>query len=199
LIPRSFYQRDALVVARELLGALLFRQDVVLRITEVEAYCWPNDSACHNRFGLTARNRVMWGPGGHAYVYLCYGLHQMLNVVANPEGEAAAVLIRACEPIAGLATIRARRRGQPERPALLAGPGKVAAALGVDTTWSGHPLFEAGGLEIRQGRPVGRALVGPRVGVDYARPEHRRAPWRFAAPDSDWVSAPKKLALEGAD
>ena len=78
----------------------------MLRITETEAYRWPSDSASHNRFGRTARNAAMWGPGGRAYVYLCYGIHQMLNIVTDREDEASAVLIRACEPC-GLATIRA--------------------------------------------------------------------------------------------
>jgi DNA-3-methyladenine glycosylase len=196
LLPKEFYQRDAIVVARGLLGHSIVREDVVLRISEVEAYCWPDDSACHGRFGRTARNAVMWGPGGHAYVYLCYGLHQMLNVVANPPDEAAAVLIRACEPIAGLDTIR-RRRGGLEGPVLLTGPGKIGAALALDSSWSGHPLYKPGPLEIREGDPPSTVLIGPRVGVDYAKPAHRDAPWRFALADTPWVSVPRGLRPEG--
>jgi DNA-3-methyladenine glycosylase len=195
LIPKGFYQRDAREVARDLLGMWLCREDVVLRITEVEAYCWPDDSACHNRFGRTARNAAMWGAGGHAYVYLCYGLHQMLNVVTNPVDEAAAVLIRACEPVAGLGTIRRRRHGL-EGPPLLIGPGRVGAALALDTSWSGHALFTTGALEIRRGEEPERILVGPRVGVDYAMPRHRDALWRFAVADSPWVSVRGTLRPE---
>jgi DNA-3-methyladenine glycosylase len=195
LIPESFYQRDALVVARELLGTLLCRDHVVLRISEVEAYRWPDDSACHNRFGLTRRNAVMWGPGGRAYVYLCYGIHQMLNVVTNPRGEASAVLVRACEPIQGLEEV-SRRRGGRTGPTLLTGPGKVAAALGLDGSWNGQPLFRRGRLEIREGRPPQGVVVGPRVGIDYAEPAHRDAPWRLAIAGSDWVSVRRSLRPE---
>lgn len=191
-LPKSFYQRDALQVAPELLGMLLRHGPVVLRITEVEAYLWPDDSACHNRFGRTARNAAMWGPGGHAYVYLCYGIHQMLNVVTNPPDEAAAVLIRSAEPVEGLDVIR-KRRNQLQGPVLLAGPGKIGAALAIDTTWSGHALYEAGGLEVLEGQSPSEILTGPRVGVDYAKPEHRDAPWRFAAAGTRWITVPKTL------
>src|SRR3954453_1323710 len=109
-LPQSFYARDALDVAETLLGKLLQRGEVVLRITEVEAYRHPNDTANHCRMGRTPRNAPMWGPPGHAYVYLCYGIHRMLNLVTNDEGEGAAVLIRSCEPVAGLATVAERRR-----------------------------------------------------------------------------------------
>lgn len=187
LLDQSFFARDARAVAIDLLGRHLRRAGVLLRITEVEAYCWPDDTANHCRSGRTARNAPMWGPAGHAYVYLCYGLHQMLNVVTNAEGEGAAVLIRACEPVRGLETIRARRGGK-DGPVLLTGPGKIGAALELDTSWSGHPLFRRGGLELHGGEPVDRYLVGPRVGVDYAEPEHREAHWRYAVAGSRWVS-----------
>ena len=190
LVAAEFFARDALDVAAGLLGKRLCRGDVVLRVTEVEAYRGPWDTACHAKAGRTARNAAMWGPGGRAYVYICYGLHQMLNVVTGEAGFGAAVLIRACEPVAGLETIRARRGGK-EGPALLTGPGKVGAALGLDTSWSGHALFEAGGLELRHGEAPPVTLAGPRVGIDYADPEHRDAPWRLAAGGSRWVSAPR--------
>src|SRR6476646_9919401 len=95
ILPQSFYARDALLVAEALLGMHLQRDGIVLRITEVEAYRHPNDSASHCRMGRTARNAPMWGPPGHAYVYLCYGIHCLLNLVTGQEGEGAAVLIRA--------------------------------------------------------------------------------------------------------
>jgi len=199
LLPRSFYARDALEVAPELLGALIRRGGVTLRITEVEAYRWPDDTACHARHGRTARNAALWGPPGTAYVYLCYGMHMMLNLVTGAEGEAQAVLIRACEPVKGLATIR-RRRGGASGPVLLTGPGKVGAALALDLSFSGRTLYERGPLEVHRGEAPARILRGPRVGIDYARPEHREAHWRFAAADTAWVSRPlpNRLSPRGA-
>ena len=195
-LPQSFYARDAASVAADLIGRWLRRGEVVLEITEVEAYLWPDDSACHNRFGRTARTAPLWGPPGRAYVYLCYGLHELLNVVTNPEGEAAAVLIRAARPIAGLPEVQ-RRRGGRDGPSLLTGPGKVGAALGVDPTWSHHPLYAAGGLELLAGSPPPDLLWGPRVGIDYAAPRDRDALLRFAYPDTPWVSHRRGLAPRG--
>lgn len=192
LLPRQFYARDALDVARDLLGQEIWHGRVGLRITEVEAYRYPDDTANHSRAGLTARNAAMWGPPGRAYVYLCYGLHQLLNLVTNREGEAAAVLIRSCEPLAGQATIR-RRRGGKDGPVLLTGPGKVGQALGVDTTFGGHPLYRRGGLEVREGTPVTDVAVGARVGIGYAAPEHQQAQWRLAVAESPWVSHAREL------
>lgn len=191
-LPLRFYDRDVVEVARDLLGTHVCRGSVVLRITEVEAYRWPGDTACHARAGRTARNADLWGPCGRAYVYLCYGLHHMLNVVTGGGADAAAVLVRAAEPIAGLPTIRRRRAGR-SGPALLTGPGKVGAALGLDLRWSGHRLDRAGGLCIEPGEPPARVLVGPRVGIDYADPAHRRLPWRFAIADTPWVSQRRTL------
>jgi DNA-3-methyladenine glycosylase len=196
LLPQSFYARDAVTVARELVGMMLRRDEIVLRITEVEAYGWPDDSACHGRAGPTARNAPMFGMPGRAYVYLCYGLHHLLNIVTQPEGEAAAVLVRACEPVAGLERIRARRGGRTAAPELLTGPGKVAAALGLDRTWNGHPVHEPGGLELLEGARPERLAVGRRIGIDYAEPRDRDAPWRFAWAGSPWVSHPSGLTPE---
>lgn len=198
LLPASFCARDALVVAEDLLGKELRHGDVRLRITEVEAYRHPGDTANHGRFGRTLRNAPMWGPPAHAYVYLCYGLHSMLNIVTNREGEAAAVLIRACEPIEGLPLIRARRGGK-DGEVLLTGPGKVGAALGIDVSWSGHALFVAGGLELRDGPSPARIARGPRIGIEYAEEEHRTAPWRLADADSRWVSHRRFFVEEGAN
>ena len=182
-------------MARDLLGCHLQRDDVTLRITEVEAYRWPDDTANHCRAGRTKRNAPMWGPPGRAYVYLCYGIHHLLNLVTNPKGQGAAVLIRACEPVAGLQTVRARRGGK-EGPVLLTGPGKVGAALGLDTTWSDHPLTAPGGLEVREGTAPAKVLSGPRVGIDYAQASDIAAPWRLAIADSRWVSARAGLSEE---
>lgn len=192
LLSRQFYARDALEVARDLLGQEVWHGNVGLRITEVEAYCYPDDSANHCRAGLTSRNAPMWGPPGHAYVYLCYGLHQMLNLVTNRDGEGAAVLIRSCEPIAGHALIR-RRRGGKEGPVLLTGPGKVGQALGLDTSFSGQALYRRGGLEVRRGSRVSDVAVGSRIGIGYAEPAHQQAEWRLAVAGSPWVSHPREL------
>jgi DNA-3-methyladenine glycosylase len=192
VLPQSFYARDSLVVAEALLGKLLCRDGVVLRISEVEAYCYPDDTASHCRMGRTPRNSPMWGAPGHAYVYLCYGMHQMLNVVTNAHGEGAAVLIRSCEPVAGHALIESRRGGL-SGPVALTGPGKVGAALGLDASCSGQPLFRKRGLRILDAPPPAAILTGPRVGIGYASQEHQRAPWRFALAGSEWVTQRKGL------
>jgi DNA-3-methyladenine glycosylase len=174
-------------VARDLLGRHLRLGPVTLRITEVEAYGGTLDSASHARSGRTARNAPMWEAGGRAYVYFCYGMHHMLNVVTGPAGVAEAVLVRSCELVAGLETVLARR-GTKAGPVLLTGPGKVAQALGVDLAFTGALFFEPGGLELLEGTPAGGILAGPRVGVDFAAQEDRDRPWRFAAAGTPWVS-----------
>ena len=164
-----------------------------MRITETEAYP-PGDTASHCRAGRTARNEAMWGPPGRVYIYLCYGLHQMLNVVSGAEGSGQAVLIRAAEPLAGLEVLRARRGGK-QGPELLNGPGKLGAALGLDRSFGGHRLYVRGGLEARAAvLPTPPALLcGPRVGIDFAAPDDVAAPWRFALAGSRWVSHRRTL------
>lgn len=195
LIPRAFYQRPVAEVAKDLLGMHLRRDGVVLRITEVEAYGGPEDSASHCRFGRTARNAPMWQAGGIAYIFFCYGVHHMLNVVTGPEDEGSAILIRSCEPLEGLASIQRRRGGKPKGAELLNGPGKVAQALALNLGFNSHPLYEPGGLELREGTSPASILRGPRVGVPYAHPHHQSAPLRFAIGDSIWVSHRKTLVL----
>ena len=180
--------------ARDLLGALLTRGDVLLRITEVEAYGGPEDSASHARHGHTPRNAPMWGPPGHAYLYFCYGMHWLLNVVTGPEGEAAAVLIRGAEVITGLDTVLARRKASVATPGLCAGPAKVAQALGLDGAFDGHDLLAPGGLELRPGAPLERILAGPRLGIGFATPADQARPWRFADAASGAVLKPRELA-----
>jgi DNA-3-methyladenine glycosylase len=191
LIPQSFYRRDVDLVARELLGHLLVRDDVVLRITEVEAYGGPEDSASHVRHGRTGRNAIMWGKGGHAYLYLCYGLHWMLNVVTGEEGQGAAVLIRACEPVAGLDTLLARRMMNAVKPALLAGPGRVTQGLSLDQVFNGEALYRKGDLELREGEPPSAIISGPRVGIAFATKEDQHSHRRYAVAETPWISSPK--------
>jgi DNA-3-methyladenine glycosylase len=188
---------DTLAVAQALLGSCLVRDEVMLRITEVEAYL-PGDSANHCHAGRTRRNEPMWGSPGRAYVYLCYGVHHLLNVVTEPEGVGAAVLIRACEPVAGQETIWERRGGR-QGPVALTGPGKVGAALDLDVSWSQHDLTRPGGLELRQGAPPSSVIVGARVGIDYAQPHDRGALWRFAVAGSRWVSHRRGLRTSPPD
>lgn len=190
-LDQAFFDRDARVVARDVLGRYLRRDQVVLRITEVEAYAGPSDTACHATAGRTARTAPLYGPAGRAYVYLCYGLHQMLNLVCGPDGHC--VLVRACAPIEGHDIVQ-ERRGAQRGTNLLTGPGRVGQALALDGSFSHHPLTEPGGLQALQGEPVTDALSGPRVGIDYALPRDREAPWRFAVPDCRWVSHRKGLA-----
>lgn len=191
-LSQSFFAREALEVAIDLIGKWIRHGSVILRITEVEAYRHPGDTANHCRFGRTPRNAPMWGPAGHAYVYLCYGIHQMLNIVTDRAGAGAAVLVRACEPVAGHDEIAARR-GHKLGPVQLTGPGKVASALAIDTRFSGAPLFRPTGLAVLDAPPVDAIVAGPRVGVDYAEPLHRIAPWRIAEAGSAWVSKPSAL------
>ncbi|KAJ1396055.1 Methylpurine-DNA glycosylase [Sesbania bispinosa] len=161
--------------------------------------CWESFSAGTTSFFRLPRLKhidkmiqlVMFGPGGHAYVYLCYGLHMMLNVVADKEGVGSAVLIRSCAPISGLDVIQQRRGQKTDKPILLTGPGKVGQALGLTTEWSNHPLYTPGGLELLDGPEPENILVGPRVGIQYALPEHVNAFWRFAIADTPWISAPR--------
>ncbi|MCE1229065.1 MAG: DNA-3-methyladenine glycosylase [Firmicutes bacterium] len=177
LLPLDFYLRPVEEVAVGLLGEILSHGAVQLRITEVEAYGGPDDSASHARFGRTPRNGAMWEGGGRAYVYLCYGVHWMLNVVTGPEGAASAVLVRGAEILEGAEIVRSRRSGRID----CRGPGKVAQALALDGRFDRHPFHEKGDLELRQGsRPTG-ILQGPRVGIDYANPKDRTRPWRFLA------------------
>jgi DNA-3-methyladenine glycosylase len=174
----AFFDRDTRVVAQELLGCALVRDGVSVRIVETEAYI-PGDSANHSYRGRTARNAPMWGPPGHLYVYLCYGIHHLLNLVTEADGRPAAVLIRGCTVVSGHETVRERRGGRLD----LMGPGKVAQALGTDTSWSGRALGD--GLHVVHGPPPEAVQAVPRVGIDFAEPVHRDALWRYIARDDD--------------
>jgi DNA-3-methyladenine glycosylase len=171
-LTQAFFARPTLEVAQELLGCVLQAGDVRLRVVETEAYL-PGDSANHSFRGKTARNAPMWGPPGHVYVYLCYGLHNMVNLVTEADGRPAAVLIRGATVLAGHDLVRARRGGRLD----LIGPGKVGQGLGLTTSSSGRALGVE--LAIHRGAPPSQVRAGPRVGIDYASPEDRAAPWRF--------------------
>jgi len=176
-------------VARDLLGKIVRHGDVAVRITETEAYGGPEDSASHARFEPTGRSAPMFGPPGRAYVYLCYGIHDMLNVVTGDVDEPSAVLIRSAEPVSGIEVIE-RRRGGKRGPVSLTGPGKLGQALAVDPSFCGHALYRSGGLTVEEGPAPDRIVTGPRVGIDYAARVDRERAWRFAFAESRWVSKP---------
>ncbi|MBI1752657.1 MAG: DNA-3-methyladenine glycosylase [Acidobacteria bacterium] len=180
--------------ARSLLGQLLRREEVVLRITEVEAYDGPGDTASHARHGRTSRNAPMWGPPGRAYLYFCYGMHWMLNVTTGPEDRPSAVLVRGAEVLSGLDTVLRRRKAAKATPQLCAGPGKVAQALGLDKAFDGHDLLAPGGLELLPAGPPKHVVAGPRLGIGFASPEDQARPWRFADGDSSAVLKRPDLA-----
>lgn len=194
VLPRTFYDRAVLAVARDLLGMRLVRVLDNTRIsgiiTETEAYDGQNDLACHARSGRTKRNSVMFGPPGHAYVYFTYGMHWMLNCVAGPEGYAAAVLIRSILPVEGLELIN-QRRAAVNRENWTNGPAKLTAALGIDGQFNGTDLCTTAGLLfIEYGKVVPPALVATatRVGIRYAPEPWLSQPWRFIARlPIDWL------------
>ena len=188
-LERDFFSRPTDVVARALLGQLLVSEGpagaCVGRIVETEAYGGPDDRASHARAGRTRRTAPMFGPVGHAYVYLVYGLHWCLNVVARGDAAAGAVLLRALEPLAGIDAMR-ERRGRPGDPAhtLAAGPARLAQALGVDGSLDGHDLTSRRRLWLASpvsdvAHPDLAIANGPRVGVGYAGPEWSAVAWRF--------------------
>ena len=206
-LPRSFYARPTVVVARDLLGQRLVRvldprpcagsvqpplkmgQRLSGTIIEVEAYTGAEDAASHARNGRTARNAPMFGRPGHVYIYLIYGMHHCLNVVTEREGCPAAELIRAVEPLEGIEVMRAQRGGRPDEQ-LASGPGRLCQALGVDRRFDGADMCVSDALLfIEQGVPVPDEAVvtGPRIGV---RGDEVAVtiPWRFHIQNTRYVS-----------
>ncbi|MFZ0613317.1 MAG: DNA-3-methyladenine glycosylase [Desulfobacterales bacterium] len=183
ILNRAFFDRDTLTVARELLGKRLVRccqgQRLSGMVAETEAYLGASDSASHAFRGQTPRNAVMFGPAGAAYVYLVYGMHHMLNVATDAEGIAGAVLLRAIIPIEGIDKMTALRGST--RRGLADGPGKLCRALAVDLSLRGIDLTRGERLwfETYRDVPLTDIVCGPRVGIAYASPVDRQAPWRF--------------------
>jgi DNA-3-methyladenine glycosylase len=156
-------------VARDCLGKILVHGSAAGRIVEVEAYLGVGDRAAHSWRGPTDRTRVIFGPPGHAYVYFIYGMYECLNFVAEPEGIAGCVLIRALEPLAGIATMRRRRPAASRIEDLASGPGKLTLAMGITRKLNGADLIE-GPLQVR--RPLDETPfeieVTPRIGIRHA-------------------------------
>jgi DNA-3-methyladenine glycosylase len=191
-ITRSFYEQPTVDVARRLLGKYLVRRHAdgitVGRIVETEAYTGPQDKACHAARGRTPRTEVMFGPAGHAYVYFIYGFHYMLNIVTERMDFPAAVLVRAVEPVKGIALMK-KRRGTEEPRNLASGPGKLCAAFAIDRSLNGSDLC-GDTIYIRDGgEPAPDFIAKPRVGVDYAG-KWKHKPWRFLVRGNSFVSKP---------
>jgi DNA-3-methyladenine glycosylase len=199
VLPRAFYARPTLTVARELIGKLLVHRsaDGVTsgRIVEVEAYIGEGDPACHAAVGRTVRNAPLYGPPGRAYVYLNYGMHYLLNAVTEDLGHPAAVLIRALEPVEGVGLMRARRDGRVRVAdhELCRGPGNLSRAMGISIDLNRQPLT-GGRLTIRDAasRPSG-VVWTPRIGVGGGADRF----WRCALADSRAVSGVRRWLMQG--
>ena len=191
LLAVGFYERSVHEVARDLVGCSLRFGGVGGVIVETESY-ERDDPACHAYVGRTARTETLFGPPGRAYVYLSYGIHSLLNAVCEPEGDAAAVLIRALEPRWGLEQMREHRGPLADERALCSGPGKLTEALGIGLAMNGSPLTEAP-FELRAWSPEWsgvEVVPGPRIGITRAT----ELPWRFCAADSRYLSRPLRAA-----
>jgi DNA-3-methyladenine glycosylase len=159
-------------------------------IVETEAYIGPDDSASHASKGRTDRTEVMFGPPGHTYVYLIYGMYYMLNLVTDRQEFPAAVLIRALEPVAGLEIMRANRPHVGQTTNLTNGPGKLCQALGIDKSLHDWDVTLGQQLWLEPGEPVSEAniVAGPRIGIAYARPGDQAVQWRFWVHGNQFVS-----------
>ena len=193
-LPREFYARSTNLVARELLGQIVVSDlpDGLTagRIVETEAYHGPDDPASHAARLRNGRVEVMWGEPGIAYVYRSYGIHAMLNVVAKPDGETGAVLVRALEPVAGSELMRLRRGVEDER-LLCSGPGKLCQALGIRLDWHGTDLVTSDVLWVAESSPATDVATSGRIGISRGQ-EH---PWRYWIDGNTHVSAHRRGSL----
>ena len=187
-LTRSFYERDALSVARDLIGCLFVREHpsgrVGVRLVETEAYRGEIDPGSHGYRGPTPRNRTMFGPPGRIYVYFTYGMHWCVNVVCGHEGECEAVLLRAGEPMFDVELMRSFRRGVADR-LIAAGPARLAQAMGIDKTHDGATLLRGGDFWCGEdgetdGYRKGEVSQTVRIGLGTGRGEE--IPWRFVVP-----------------
>jgi DNA-3-methyladenine glycosylase len=189
-LAESFFERSVHEVARDLIGCELCFRGVGGVVAETESY-ERDDPACHAYAGLTPRTSTLFGPPGRAYVYLSYGVHSLLNAVAEPEGSAAAVLIRALEPRRGIERM-SRRRGRQRPRELCSGPGKLTEALGIGLRDNGASLG-ASPFELRPRSAEWETVeivTGPRIGISRAT----ERPWRFCAAGSRFLSRPLPVA-----
>jgi len=185
-LDAAFFDRPPREVAVDLIGCKLLREGVGGTIVETEAY-EEGEPACHAFGGITARNAPLFGPPGRTYVYRCYGIHAMFNLVTEPEGVAAAVLVRALEPTDGVATMR-ERRGVDDERLLCAGPGRLCQALGIELGETDHDAAQPP-FEIRPREPSWpsrEVVAGPRIGIRKAA----ELPWRYCSAGSAHLSRP---------
>jgi len=189
-LQREFYDRNTLIVAKDLLGKYLVRNFEEIRfvgkIVEVEGYCGPHDLACHASRGKTKRCEVMFGTPGYAYVYITYGLYNMLNFVTEGMGYPAAVLIRALEPIERLSKMKENRRGDDIKN-LCSGPGKLTQALMITREHNGIDVTKDEIFVEDKGSGHFEIVTTPRIGIDYAK-EYKNKPWRFYIKGSEFIS-----------
>ena len=184
-LARAFYERPTVEVARGLLGKVLVHGRLAGRIVEVEAYLGTEDPAAHAWRGLTERTRVIFGPPGHAYVYFVYGIYECLNLVAEPDGVPGCVLIRALEPMAGLAAMRRRRPKAHRIEELASGPGRLTLAMGISRRHNGADVTR-GPLTVRAlgPEPLIEIQSTPRIGISRSK----EAPLRFLIAGNRFVS-----------
>jgi DNA-3-methyladenine glycosylase len=185
ILPRDFYARPAIEVARDCLGKILVHGGVAGRIVETEAYLGADDRAAHAWRGVTDRTRVLFGPPGHVYVYFIYGMYECLNFVAEEEGKAGSVLIRALEPLAGIPAMRRRRLTAKRVEDLASGPGKLTLAMGITRKHNGADLT-GGSLHVRRelSERSFDVQVTPRIGITHCAD----LPLRFIIAGSRFVS-----------
>lgn len=194
IVELSWYQNENVVaIAKQLLGKKLCTNvgGMLTKgiIVETEAYSGNRDKACHaNDQKMTERNKVMFEAGGLAYVYLCYGIHHLFNVVTNIKGNADAVLVRAVEPVEGIGTMMKRRGMDKVERRLTAGPGVLSKALGIDMNLYGSSL-QSNEIWIEEGKNIEERMIQTtaRIGVEYAK-EDALKPWRFYIKENKWVS-----------
>jgi DNA-3-methyladenine glycosylase len=185
ILKRSFYARDSVAVARDLLGKVLVHEDTAGIIVETEAYPGGDDLASHSARGLTPRTRVIFGPPGHAYVYLIYGMYECLNLVADLAGAAGCVLLRALEPVAGLERMRERRPRARRLEDLASGPGRLTLAMGITRAHNGLDVTR-GALVVREpfgAQPI-QIAVTERIGIRHCA----ERPLRFLIQGNPFVS-----------
>jgi DNA-3-methyladenine glycosylase len=185
ILPREFYARPAVDVARDLLGKILVHGKTSGRIVEVEAYLGVHDRAAHAWAGITSRTKVLFGPPGHAYVYFIYGMYECLNIVAEPAGDAGCVLIRAVEPIAGIDLMKRRRPKARKLEDLTSGPGKLTLAFGITRKQNGRDVT-TGPLTVREPDGASNIEIGasPRIGIRHCA----EWPLRFYVRGNPFVS-----------
>jgi DNA-3-methyladenine glycosylase len=185
-LNRKFFHQPTVEVARKLLGHRLVLDEPGSQrlsgiIVEAEAYVGTKDLACHAKSGKTKRNATMWGSPGHAYVYLTYGIHWMLNLVTEQEGFPSAVLLRAIWPVEGISVMQKRRSGRPF-PEISDGPAKICQALNIDGLWDGHDICSPNSeifVELNQTINSKSVTRGPRVGLNTVPEPWKSMPWRF--------------------